>query len=140
MHVYSEGVVEDFQDLLGTCTARDEKKMQLSFHLNDNVFSTFHHLVSADLLIMSKSDFSFVAGILSKGIKLFCPVPFWRVPLPGWLLCGTKKEEDVFNVEDMKVRITGTHVEGKCVHVAARNNLHITGTRSVYSQLKVRVF
>jgi hypothetical protein len=26
------------------------------------------------------------------------------------------------------------YVEGKCVHVAARNNLHVTGTRSVYSQ------
>jgi len=40
------------------------------FHLDEDVFSTFHHLVSADVIVMAKSSFSWVAALLSKGIKI----------------------------------------------------------------------
>jgi hypothetical protein len=62
--------------------------MQVSYHLNEDAFCTFHHLVSADVLVMSRSDFSYVAGIISKGVKLFCPPPFWHALVPGWCSCG----------------------------------------------------
>ena len=79
VHVYSQGDMDEFEPLL-ECEC-------ITFHLNEDVFSTFHHLCSADVLIMSRSDFSFVAGLLSKGTKLFCPPPFWHAPVPGWLEC-----------------------------------------------------
>lgn len=56
-----------------------------SFHIFDNVKlcldmdarESFLHMVNADLLITSKSSFSYKPALLNKGIKI-CPADFWH--------------------------------------------------------------
>ena len=45
-------------------------------------------LVEADILIMAKSSFSFVAGLLSSGQVYYSE--FWHAPLPSWNLLPTE--------------------------------------------------
>eukprot|EP00668_Euglena_longa_P001451 GGOE01001720.1.p1 GENE.GGOE01001720.1~~GGOE01001720.1.p1 ORF type:complete len:384 (-),score=92.38 GGOE01001720.1:233-1384(-) len=50
----------------------------LQVHLKGdaNAVETFHHLVMADILLISKSGFSHLAGMISHGIKF--AIPFWH--------------------------------------------------------------
>ena len=43
---------------------------------------TFEHLVKADVLVMSKSSFSYVAGLYNENKVLY--TPFWHNPLNMW--------------------------------------------------------
>lgn len=43
---------------------------------------TFEHLVKADVLVMSKSSFSYVAGLYNENKVLY--TPFWHNPLNHW--------------------------------------------------------
>jgi hypothetical protein len=72
--VYSEGKIEDFKLL---------ERENLKFCLNTDPFSTFHNLVSADVLIMSKSTFSYSAALLSRGIVIY--EPFRHRRQKGWI-------------------------------------------------------
>jgi hypothetical protein len=72
--VYSEGEKEDFKEL---------ERPNLKFFLNDDPFTTFHNLVCADVLVMSKSTFSYTAALLSKGIVFY--ESFRHKPLNGWI-------------------------------------------------------
>ena len=96
VHIFSQGKMEEFTEI--TEIIHVDPENVLTFHLDEDVFETFHHLASADVLVMSRSDFSFVAGLLSNGIKLFCPPPFWHTAVPGWLECdrGGMFETDQF--------------------------------------------
>ena len=73
LHIHSEGKPSDFEPFL---------KLGAVLHLNEDAYTTFHHLVSADVLYMTKSSFSYLAAILSKGECFYDP--FWHPPLPGW--------------------------------------------------------
>ena len=82
VRLYSEGQVADFGQL---------GDMDVEFHLNECPFSTFNNLVSADILLMSKSTFSYAAALLSQGVKVFEPFDprgFIHRPLPHWLVAG----------------------------------------------------
>ena len=59
VHIFSEGAQQDFGPLL--------KVPRVRFHLNTPIDSTFHHLVSADALVMAKSTLSDCAAFLSEG-------------------------------------------------------------------------
>ena len=59
VHIFSEGRHTDFGSLLRVPHVR--------FHLNEPLEVTFHHLVSADALIMAKSTLSDCAAFLSAG-------------------------------------------------------------------------
>lgn len=52
---------------------------------------TFLHMVYADLLITSKSSFSYKPALLNKGIKV-CPKDFWHgyPDTDDWLLCDNE--------------------------------------------------
>ena len=69
IHVFSTGKPEEFEafrqygDVL-ICSELDE-------------YESFVHLVYADLLITSKSSFSYKPALISKGIKI-CPEGFWH--------------------------------------------------------------
>lgn len=78
-HIYSEGELDSAEDNFREFAIT----RQVYFHLNEDACSTFHHLVSADVLIMSKSSFSFVAGLYSSGLVLY--LPFWHPCLPRWV-------------------------------------------------------
>ena len=49
----------------------------IKFCHNLNQYKTFLHFVYADLLITSKSSFSYKAALISKGIKV-SPKNFWH--------------------------------------------------------------
>ena len=75
-HVYSQGAIDNFQDL------HDE---DTEFHLNEDITSTFIGMVAADILILSPSSFSYVAGLLSDG-KVYYK-HFWHNKKKEWILC-----------------------------------------------------
>lgn len=76
-HLYSEGQAEDFATL---------QHLQPQLHLNGDQISDWEALRTADILLVSRSAFSYSAALLSDGIIL-CP-RFWHEPLPGWVRVG----------------------------------------------------
>lgn len=75
-HIYSQGPAVNFQDLLEADT---------QFHLDEEITSTFIGMVAADILILSPSSFSYVAGLLSDG-KVYYK-NFWHNKKKEWILC-----------------------------------------------------
>ena len=69
IHIFSQGTIDNFSEL--------KALPEVIWHLNEDVFSTFHHLVLADILITSPSSFSNKAAMISKGIK-FAKYPWWH--------------------------------------------------------------
>ena len=78
-HIYSQGKIEDFQGIV------DLTQYNIEFHLNEFVLDTFNAMIFADVLAISKSSFSYVAGLLSNGIIYY--KPFWHGPLSNWIIC-----------------------------------------------------
>jgi hypothetical protein len=78
-HVYSEGDVDNpragFEELTTV--------PNVVLHLNEDVFSTFHHLVRSDVLVLGVSSFSFVAGLYHRGPAL--NFPRHNPQLPHWI-------------------------------------------------------
>jgi len=60
--------------------------------LNVDAIWTMRQLIEADILIMSRSSFSYVAALISDGIKLY--EPFWHSPLADWIGCDRKGRFD----------------------------------------------
>jgi len=69
--VYSEGSVSDFPEF--------HKFKNIHYRLNDDQFDTLHHMICSDILIMSKSTFSYLPALLNnKGLIIYNP--FWLLP------------------------------------------------------------
>ena len=75
-HIYSQNNINDYDEY---------DKEGLCFHLNENLFDTFTGLVAADILVTSRSSFSYAAAILSDGIIYY--QPFWHPPGENWIVC-----------------------------------------------------
>jgi hypothetical protein len=75
-HIYSQNIISDYSGF---------NQEGLCFHLNENVFDTFTGLVAADILVTSKSSFSYAAAILSDGLIYY--QPFWHPPGENWIVC-----------------------------------------------------
>jgi len=75
VNIYSQGKPEDFAAFA-----------QLGCHLqiDKDAFETVHNLAMSDVLVTAKSAFSFVAGLLSKGVKIY--EPFDTVPPGDWMV------------------------------------------------------
>ncbi|MDB5121028.1 MAG: hypothetical protein JWN56_2246 [Sphingobacteriales bacterium] len=69
IYVFSQGLKKDFPEF--------EQFENLHFCLDMNAQDSFMHMVNADLLITSKSSFSYKPALLNKGIKV-CPKDFWH--------------------------------------------------------------
>jgi hypothetical protein len=100
--LYSEGNVDDFEEF---------KRLGIDCYINSCPFSTFHSLVSADVLVMAKSSFSHVAGLLSSGVKIY--EPFFRQPLKDWIVIG--KDGRLSN-EVLKGQIQGVSMGKQYIH------------------------
>ncbi|MGH6991011.1 MAG: hypothetical protein ACREE3_14020, partial [Stellaceae bacterium] len=74
-----------------------------NLHVNDDVFASFDNLVRADVLMMAKSSFSYVAGMLSEGIKLY--EPFWHPPLAPWIVRAPDGGFDRTRLADALIRL-----------------------------------
>lgn len=69
IYLFSQGEKKDFPEF--------ETFENLHFCLDMNAQDSFLHMVKADLLITSKSSFSYKPALLSNGIKI-CPQNFWH--------------------------------------------------------------
>lgn len=69
VYLFSQGEKKDFSEF--------EVFENLHFCLDMNAQDSFLHMVYADLLITSKSSFSYKPALLNKGIKI-CPKDFWH--------------------------------------------------------------
>lgn len=69
IHIFSEDKLNSFSKLTNF--------KNIKFCHNLNQYKTFLHFVYADLLITSKSSFSYKAALISKGIKV-SPKNFWH--------------------------------------------------------------
>ena len=73
--IYSQGELENFSKFVGD---------DIEFHLNEPIEDTFSDLVFSDILVTSKSSFSYCAGLLCDGIVYY--LPFWHKPKNSWLI------------------------------------------------------
>ncbi len=72
-HIFSEGKEEQFTKF---------RSLDTVLHLNEDIKATFHALVSADILVTSKSAFSYSAALLSDGIIYYTDC--WLPKLRYW--------------------------------------------------------
>lgn len=80
IHVFSQGNLEDFQDL-------SENIKGIEYHLNEDIRTTFHSLVSADVLVLSRSSFSYCAALLNANTVVANNIQgWWHKPLSTWLI------------------------------------------------------
>ena len=67
------------------------------FHINEYPVDTLKALVLSDVLLASRSSFSYVAALLkNKGVVLFHP--FWHGLSPDWIPC--RDATDIFDAKD----------------------------------------
>jgi hypothetical protein len=69
IYLFSQGTLEDFQEF--------NRFPNLQFCLDMDAQTSFLHMAYADLLITSKSSFSYKPALLNNGIKV-CPADFWH--------------------------------------------------------------
>ncbi|MFI5333718.1 MAG: hypothetical protein ACHQT8_00950 [Chlamydiales bacterium] len=74
-HIYSQGRPKKFRKtFLGD---------DIVLHINASIEETFTSMVLADVLVLSRSSFSYTAGLLSNGTVYY--MRFWVSPLPSWI-------------------------------------------------------
>ncbi len=90
--IFSQGDKQDFQSF--------EKFGDIQLCLEMGARDSFLHMVKADLLISSKSSFSYKPALLSRGIKV-CPRDFWHgyPDKPDWILAD---EDGGFDNESIR--------------------------------------
>lgn len=76
-HIYSQGNIMNFLDLNNT---------NVKFYINHDVIETFLGMVSANILVISPSSFSYVAALISDGEIYY--KKFWHNPRKNWIVCG----------------------------------------------------
>lgn len=91
IYLFSQGKQEDFVEF--------EQFSNLHFCLDMNAQSSFLHMVFADLLITSKSSFSYKPALLNKGVKV-CPKDFWHgyPTTDDWIMVDGEGE---FNIDSL---------------------------------------
>ena len=68
----------------------------IEYHINESPINTFIELTNCDILIASRSSFSYVSSMIKKkGVVLFHP--FWHSLHPDWI--SVKNENDIYNNE-----------------------------------------
>lgn len=74
LHIISEGDQSSFGRLA---------ELEAKWHLECTPIEAIDRLIRADILVMSKSSFSYAAALLSAGIVIY--EPFWHSPLTNWI-------------------------------------------------------
>ena len=73
-HIYSQGDINNFKIL---------DNNDVIFHLNEDIGKTFTGLVSADILVISPSSFSYTAALISDGEIYY--KKFLHKPKSNWI-------------------------------------------------------
>ncbi len=97
LNIFSEGNSSDFEEF---------SKYKPVFFLNEDEFKTFHSLVKADILVMAKSSFSYVAALLNEGIVIY--ERFWHKPLKSWVQANV--DSDYFKAR-FEAKLTSANKE-----------------------------
>ena len=95
IYLFSQGEKKDFSEF--------EKFQNIRFCLDMSPQESFLHMVFADLLITSKSSFSYKPALLSNGIKV-CPENFWHgyPKTNDWILVD---ENGIFDTKQLSHKI-----------------------------------
>jgi hypothetical protein len=95
IYLFSQGEESDFKDFNGFSN--------LVFCLKMGSQDSFLHMVMADLLITSKSSFSYKPALLNRGIKV-CPRDFWHgyPESNDWILADENGDFSVNGLEVIK--------------------------------------
>ena len=90
--LFSTGKPEEFEEF--------KKYGEIHFCSHMDEYRSFAHLIFADLLITSKSSFSYKPALMSNGIKV-CPGNFWHgyPNTNDWVLCDN---DGSFDIEKFK--------------------------------------
>lgn len=93
IYLFSQGVRSEFPEF--------EKYKNIHFCLDMNAQDSFLHMVNADVLITSKSSFSYKPALLSNGIKI-SPKNFWHgyPAAQDWILV---EDDGQFDTTKLKV-------------------------------------
>ncbi|MFZ2468367.1 MAG: hypothetical protein WAW54_08225 [Parvibaculum sedimenti] len=73
--VFSQGSKDDFQEFV---------ELGCSLHLDTDALDTLRGLIESDILVMSKSSFSYVAALYNNGVVIYEPT--FNPALDGWLI------------------------------------------------------
>ena len=91
IYIFSQGEESDFNVL--------EELAPLNYCLKMTSIDSFLHMVFADLLVTSKSSFSYNPGLISNGIKI-APRNFWHgYPDNNWIMAD---ENGSFNIKELQ--------------------------------------
>jgi len=74
-HIYSQGNLDSFKDFYNS---------NVLFYLNHDIIETFIGMVSANILVISPSSFSYVAALISDGEIYY--KKFWHNPRKNWII------------------------------------------------------
>jgi hypothetical protein len=77
-HIYSQGNQTNFKEF---------KNEDTVLYLDHDLIESFFGMVSADVLVMSPSSFSYAAAMISDGEIYY--KPFWHVPKKSWIIHKT---------------------------------------------------
>lgn len=69
IHIYSQGNKEEFLEF--------DRFKNVTYHLNEDELASSYNIVLADILILSPSGFSYLAAIISYGLKI-AKYPWWH--------------------------------------------------------------
>jgi hypothetical protein len=84
LSIFSQGDRCDFSSIL-----EKFEDISIDLRLDKSPFATIHGLVEADILVMSKSTFSYLAALLSSGLKIYDR--FYHPPIKDWLVWDERK-------------------------------------------------
>lgn len=73
--VHSQGRPSDFEEF---------SRLGCELHLDSEAIWTMGKLAGSDILIMSKSSFSYVAALINRGVKIYEPT--FNPPLSSWIV------------------------------------------------------
>lgn len=92
VYIFSQGKKKDFQEFA------DFSNMH--YCMDMPAMDTFLHMVRADILVTSKSSFSYKPALISDGIKI-CPCDFWHgyPKSEDWILADAGGELDLKRME-----------------------------------------
>ena len=91
IEIHSQGKPSEFKDFAD---------IGCRLHLDTDAVWTMRKLIEADMLIMSKSSFSYVAGVVNRGVKVYEPT--FNPPQSAWII---KRRDGGFDIEATERRL-----------------------------------
>jgi hypothetical protein len=73
--LFSQGQASEFADFTA---------LECRLHLDADAVWTMRRLIESDLLVMSKSSFSYVAALINRGVRIYEPT--FNPPLSDWIV------------------------------------------------------